>query len=95
MNILTGAKLLAQQHIHCAIEEQYVRCVDDVTVGNTTFRIIVCMTLEMSKLLMNAKQLTFDTSFKHVHKWEEFEIEMWHDDAKRCKNEIIKTYSSV
>lgn len=44
------------------------------------------MTPIMSSYLMNAKRVTIDTSFKRVHDWEEFEIEVWHDNAHRCES---------
>ena len=51
------------------------------------FRLIVCMSHEMSAHLMQAQFLSIDTSFKHVHnQWQEFEIESWDVNHMRCKD---------
>ena len=67
-----------------SLEEKYIRCMEEITLNDETFKINVCMAPEMSMYLLNAKQLTIDTSFKRVQNWEEFEIERWHDNAKKC-----------
>ena len=41
------------------------------------FQLVICMTAQMSMLLVQAKRISIDTSFKHVRGWQEFEIEEW------------------
>lgn len=68
-----------------AHEEQYVRHVGTHRGnGENEFSLVVCMLPAMSRKLMHAKRLSIDTSFKRLHGWEEFEIETWDSDTKRC-----------
>ena len=39
----------------------------------------------MSELLLATKRPSIDTSFKRLHKWQEFEIEAWFPKYSRCK----------
>ena len=66
------------------MKEKYVRLAEELYVDGESFRIIVCMTPIMSQYLMKAKRLTIDTSFKRVYGMEEFEMETWHDNGKKC-----------
>ena len=52
------------------------------------------MMQDMSEYLLRAKRLTFDTSFKRVHNWEEFEMDTWHDSAKQCMFILCQIYYS-
>lgn len=77
-------------------EYHYVRCVEEVELeGLKSFRVVICMTPIMSHYLMNATRVTIDTSFKRVHPMQEFEIEVWLDDDKRCEhvNEVMGSKS--
>ena len=49
----------------------------------------------MSSLLVQAKRISIDTSFKHVHGWQEFEIEGWDTSHQRCKFKSILFMVSV
>ena len=67
-------------------DEVYVRCVESCDIpGEGTFKYIICMFKAMSHLLVDTKQPSIDTSFKRVHRWQEFEIEAWFPEYSRCK----------
>lgn len=81
-----GAIRLMKEHSKMPHEEQYVRHVETYhNRGEDDFSLVVCMLPAMSQKLMSAKRLSIDTSFKRLHGWEEFEIETWDSDTKRCK----------
>ena len=76
---------LKVQHDTLSMEYQYVRLVEEVELSTKeSIRIVICMSPIMSHYLMNAKRLTIDTSFKRVQQCEEFEMETWLDNVKRC-----------
>lgn len=83
-----GAQLLAQEHQLPTETDPYVRCAEEHMLQNGKhFRLIVCMSREMSARLMQAQFLSIDTSFKRVHnQWQEFEIESWDVNHMRCKD---------
>ncbi|TFK44080.1 hypothetical protein BDQ12DRAFT_594008, partial [Crucibulum laeve] len=74
-----GAKLLVEEHQCLPIDEQYVCCAETHTIENgKTFQLVICMSREMASTLMNASNISLDTSFKQLHgKWQEFEMETW------------------
>jgi len=55
-----------------------------VLSGRSTLNLIICMTPAMSLWLLQAMQFSIDTSFKHVHGWQEFEIESWDHQHMQC-----------
>jgi len=62
-----GVKAIYEEHAKLAPEKQYVRHVECVeSLGPKPFYIIVCMFPAMSKLLIEAKRPTIDTSFKRA-----------------------------
>ena len=64
----------------------YVHCVEShVLSGGSTFNLIICMMPAMSLQLLQAVWFLIDTSFKRVHRWEEFEIESWDHQHMQCK----------
>ena len=67
------------------LEQKYICIAKELSVDGELFRIIICMTPVMSQYVMKAKQLTIDTSFKRVYDMEEFEMETWHDNGKKCR----------
>ncbi|KAF8575834.1 hypothetical protein K439DRAFT_1623294 [Ramaria rubella] len=46
-------------------------------MGEGKIYLVICMFKAMSKLLLETKWPSIDTSFKWLHKWQEFEIEAW------------------
>lgn len=87
LSLFTGALFLFEEHKLLPLEEQYVRCAETHQIkGEKTFSLVICMLRKMSLQLMRAKRLSIDTSFKRLHGWEEFEIETWDADSKRCKH---------
>ncbi|EIW73871.1 hypothetical protein CONPUDRAFT_147995 [Coniophora puteana RWD-64-598 SS2] len=75
-----GAQLMARQHETLPTEECYIRFADECTEGNEKFRIVICMSPQMSRHLLSAKRLSIDTSFKRLHGWQEFEMESWDNE---------------
>lgn len=70
---------------HC-----YLRCVESHAIpGDDDFRLVICMTTEMSLYLVEAKRISIDTSFKRVRGWYEFEIECWDNNNMRCKSLLL------
>ncbi|KAL4073507.1 hypothetical protein J3A83DRAFT_4399834 [Scleroderma citrinum] len=58
--------------------QRYVRCVEThILPKGSTFHLIICMSPTMSLQLLQAVQFSINTSFKHLHKWQEFKIESW------------------
>ncbi|KAH7917286.1 hypothetical protein BV22DRAFT_1108596 [Leucogyrophana mollusca] len=73
-----GALHLAEEQKSLPPEERHVRCVEVHPLpGNKQLDLVICMTPRMSEHLMLAKHLTIDTSFKHLHRWQKFEMESW------------------
>ena len=73
-----------QQHL--PLEHQYLRCVEQHNIpGNNEFQLVICMTSRMSSLLIQAKRISINTSFKRVRGWQEFEIEGWDNTHQQCK----------
>lgn len=86
-NVKVGVKYLLKQQVQLPVKEQYLRHVEtfsDPKEGE--FTIIICMFHEMSRLLLQAKRPTIDTSFKRIKGWQEFEIEAWFSEYGRCKS---------
>ena len=78
-----------KEHELLPLEEQYVRYAEVHNVaGEPKFSLVICMLRAMSRHLMQAKRVSIDTSFRQLHDWEEFEIESWESDSKRCKGEV-------
>ena len=76
--LFTGAKSLVSEHEQLPLDHRYLHCVEqyDLPSGDE-FCLVICMTAQISSLLVEAKRISIDTSFKHVHGWQEFEIEGW------------------
>ncbi|KAF8997022.1 hypothetical protein BDQ17DRAFT_1249116, partial [Cyathus striatus] len=79
-------KLLVEQHRLLPECVRYVQCAEVYSIeGGKSFYLIICMSKDMALHLLTTKHLSIDTSFKHVHgKWQEFEMESWIEDRKRC-----------
>ncbi|KIJ26661.1 hypothetical protein M422DRAFT_272233 [Sphaerobolus stellatus SS14] len=74
-----GVRALMEKQKALPLEERYVCAVETKRfTGDHKARFIICMTSAMSRLLVNARRISIDTSFKRANGWEEFEIETWH-----------------
>ncbi|KAF8574339.1 hypothetical protein K439DRAFT_1420638 [Ramaria rubella] len=81
---LKGAYHLLEEHKQLSCEDAYVRCVKEHDIpGEGSFRFVICMFKAMSELLVATKHPSIDTSFKRLHKWQEFEIEAWFSEYLR------------
>lgn len=81
-----GAVLLTEHHAKLPPNQRYVRCVETHPLDRgSVFKLIICMKMRMSQQLMQAKQLSIDTSFKCAKGWQEFEIESWDVNCQHCK----------
>ncbi|KAF8589348.1 hypothetical protein K439DRAFT_1612787 [Ramaria rubella] len=75
---LEGAYHILAEHAQLPLEKCYVRCVEEHKIpGEGKIYIIICMFRAMSELLLKTTRPSIDTSFKRLHKWQEFEIEVW------------------
>ncbi|KAF8582118.1 hypothetical protein K439DRAFT_1511983 [Ramaria rubella] len=75
---LEGAYHILVEHTQLPPDNRYVRCVEEHSVlGEGKIYLVICMLKAMSKLLLETKRPSIDTSFKWLHKWQEFEIEAW------------------
>ncbi|KIJ35226.1 hypothetical protein M422DRAFT_262607 [Sphaerobolus stellatus SS14] len=93
-----GVKCLAKQHEMLPKEEQYLRFAGTVQIPRERpFHLVICMSAAMSRLLVKARRISIDTSFKRAVGWEEFEIETW-DDIKMhsvtCSRVFISSQSA-
>jgi hypothetical protein len=90
---ITGAKRLISEHEQLPSDHRYLRCVEQHDLpSDNEFRLIVCMTSRMSLLLVQAKRISIDTSFKHVRGWQKFEIEGWDTSHQRCEFKSFFVY---
>ncbi|KIJ46297.1 hypothetical protein M422DRAFT_250346 [Sphaerobolus stellatus SS14] len=65
-------------------EQAYVRSAEKIDIpGEGSFSLIICMFKAMSELLLRTKRPSIDTSFKRIHRWQEFEIEAWFPEYSR------------
>ncbi|KIJ25851.1 hypothetical protein M422DRAFT_273135 [Sphaerobolus stellatus SS14] len=81
---LEGVKQLYTEHSQGPPELAYVRAVESHEISREgSCTIVLCMLPAMSRLLMATRQISIDTSFKRVHKWQEFEIEAWFPSYNR------------
>ncbi|KAG1869710.1 hypothetical protein C8R48DRAFT_597246 [Suillus tomentosus] len=79
-----GAKLLVDKENELPHHACYVWCAETHTLpGGVDFHLIVCMSPLMSHHLLLACRVSIDTSFKHLHGWQEFEIEAWDNNHMR------------
>ncbi|KIJ37989.1 hypothetical protein M422DRAFT_259375 [Sphaerobolus stellatus SS14] len=79
-----GAKKIGNEQALLPKELIYVRTVETHDIkGQAAFHLIICMFPGMSALLLETKRISIDTSFKRVHKWQEFEIEAWFSQYNR------------
>jgi len=84
--LVPGARRLVSEHEELPPNHRYLRCVEQHELpGDGEFRLVICMTAQMSSLLVDAKRISIDTSFKRVRGWQEFEIEGWDNSHQRCK----------
>jgi hypothetical protein len=93
----TGAQLLGSEQECLLLDHRYLRCVERYDIpGDDEFRLVICMTARMSSLLVQAKRIFIDTSFKRVRGWQEFEIEGWDNMHQRCNlfRACNRTYSN-
>ncbi|KAF8588892.1 hypothetical protein K439DRAFT_1613231 [Ramaria rubella] len=73
-----GAYHILAEHAQLPPDNRYVHCVEEHSVpGEGKIYLVICMFKAMSKLLLETKQPSTDTSFKQLYKWQEFEIEAW------------------
>ncbi|KAF8587967.1 hypothetical protein K439DRAFT_1652094 [Ramaria rubella] len=81
---LEGAYHILEQHMRLPPEKRYVHCVEEHSVtGEGKIYLVICMFKAMSELLLETKRPSIDTSFKRLHKWQEFEIEAWFPEYHR------------
>ncbi|KAF8592569.1 hypothetical protein K439DRAFT_1324584 [Ramaria rubella] len=81
---LEGAYHILAEHAQLPLEKRYVRCVEEHKIpGEGKIYIVICMFRAMSELLLKTKRPSIDTSFKRLHKWQEFEIEAWFPEYLR------------
>ena len=81
--MIVGALYLLHQPSE---DPPYLHCVEIHPLpGLELFRLIVCFSPFMLTQLMHAKRLSIDTSFKRVHRWQEFEMEAWDNERMRCR----------
>ncbi|KAG9308842.1 hypothetical protein JVU11DRAFT_11472 [Chiua virens] len=79
-----GAKQLVGEHEQLPVDHRYLRCVEQYQLPNEDeFWLVICMTSRMSLLLVQAKRISIDTSFKRVCGWQEFEVEGWDNSHQR------------
>ncbi|KAF8122014.1 hypothetical protein EV363DRAFT_1405257 [Boletus edulis] len=81
-----GAKRLAVEHEELPLDHRYLRCVELYDLPSDSdgkFQLVVCMSHRMLLLLVQAKRISIDTSFKRVCSWQEFEIEGWDNFHQR------------
>jgi len=84
--LFLGVRAMVAEEAQLPAEERYVRCAEEYNLpGAGKFRIIICMFKTMSELLLDTKRVSIDTSFKRIHKWQEFEIEAWITKYSKCK----------
>ncbi|KAF8576068.1 hypothetical protein K439DRAFT_1541551, partial [Ramaria rubella] len=75
---------ILDEHTRLPPEKQYVHCVEEHSItGEGKIYLVICMFKAMSKLLLETKWPSIDTSFKQLHKWQEFEIEAWFPEYHR------------
>ena len=78
MQLLVNNDLTTPMHyVHCAKIQKLS--------SGSDFYLIIRMSPQMSSHLMQAAHLSIDTLFKHVAKWQEFEIQSWDNLHQRCK----------
>lgn len=98
--LITGAKSLVNEHERLPLDHRYLRCAERHDLpGDDECSLVICMTARMSSLLVEAKRISIDTSFKRVRGWQEFEIEGWDNSHQRCKDvpamfRLFSSYSS-
>ncbi|KAF8576274.1 hypothetical protein K439DRAFT_1367727 [Ramaria rubella] len=79
-----GAYHILAEHAQLPLEKRYVHCVEEHKIpGEGKIYIVICMFRAMSELLLKTKRPSIDTSFKRLHKWQEFEIEAWFPEYLR------------
>src|SRR5882672_5064192 len=86
-HVMLGACHLVMEHKASPPEEVYVRCAEEHDIpGEGNFKLVICMFKAMSNLLIATKCPSIDTSFKCLHKWQEFEIEAWFPEFMCCEH---------
>ncbi|KAF8582842.1 hypothetical protein K439DRAFT_1350218 [Ramaria rubella] len=81
---LEGVYHILAEHAQLPLKKRYVRCVEEHKIpGEGKIYIVICMFRAMSELLLKTKRPSIDTSFKRLHKWQEFEIEAWFPEYLR------------
>ncbi|KAG2037577.1 hypothetical protein BDR03DRAFT_818601, partial [Suillus americanus] len=79
-----GAKLLIDKENELPCHVHYVWCTETHTLpGGIDFCLVVCMSPLMSRNLLLACRVSINMSFKHLHSWQEFEIEAWDNNHMR------------
>ncbi|KAF8515754.1 hypothetical protein JB92DRAFT_3114722 [Gautieria morchelliformis] len=81
---IKGAERFLAHQQTMPLPEQYLRCVESVSIpGHEPFIIIICMLPAMSQLLITTRRPSIDTSFKQADSYQEFEIEAWYPEQKK------------
>ncbi|KAF8531481.1 hypothetical protein JB92DRAFT_2691415 [Gautieria morchelliformis] len=81
---IKGAERFLAHQQTMPLPEQYLRCVESVSIpGHEPFIIIICMLPAMSQLLITTRRPSIDTSFKRADSYQEFEIEAWYPEQKK------------
>ncbi|KIJ23167.1 hypothetical protein M422DRAFT_276315 [Sphaerobolus stellatus SS14] len=79
-----GILAMIEENASLPHEQVYVRCAEKHDIpGERSFSLIICMFKRMSELLLHTKRPSIDTSFKRIHRWQEFEIEAWFPEYSR------------
>lgn len=77
------------QDTHLEKEEHYIRVLKKFENRKGDFQIGLCMFPGQSRLFKKAKWATADTSFKRFKGYDEFGIEFWDEESKRCASYAI------
>lgn len=93
MNVRTDADHLSgvehfkkYQDAHLEPDQHYIRVLKKFEdAKNGDFQIGLCMFPGQSQIFHKAKWATADTSFKRFKNFDEFGIEFWDEESKRCK----------
>ncbi|KAF8497357.1 hypothetical protein JB92DRAFT_3223791, partial [Gautieria morchelliformis] len=75
LELYPGAERFLAYQQTMLLPEQYLRCVESVSIpGHEPFIIIICMLPAMSQLLIPTRRPSIDTSFKRADSYQEFEM---------------------
>jgi len=78
--LVPSTRRLVSEHKGLPPNHRYLCCVEQHELpGDDEFQLVICMTTQMSSLLMEAKRISINMLFKCVCGWQEFEIEGWNN----------------